>query len=84
MQQNSRAQVHKHLIVRTASGARTSVSIPELDVDLYVTACYGNYKLFRRHLNAAVLETTSKKGLSFSEAVRTNLDRRMAQIVAGR
>jgi hypothetical protein len=76
----SRAQKHKAMIVKTADGRRTSVSISDTDVADYVAVCYGCPKLFRRHLNAAALETVVRPGRSRSKLVRANLDRRMAFI----
>jgi hypothetical protein len=78
----SRAQKHKSMIVKTADGARTSVSIPEFDVDQYVVAFYSSHKLFRRHLNAAAKETSVRPGRSFSQGVRLSLDRRVSMLVA--
>jgi hypothetical protein len=77
MQYPSKAQEHKFLAVRTVEGARTSISIPITDIDRYVAICYGSSVLFRRHLNAAVIETSVRPGRSRSEAVRVNLNRRM-------
>lgn len=72
------ASAHKCMIVRTADGARTSVSIPPADVARFIETCYGSQKLFRRQLNAAALEATARPGRSRSAAVRANLERRMA------
>jgi hypothetical protein len=80
----SRAQKHKCMIVKTADGARTSVSIPELEVDRYVAICYDSQKLFRRHLNAAVIETSPRAGRSRSQLIRASLDRRMLAVQAAR
>jgi hypothetical protein len=82
MKHASRAETQKHLIVKTSQGARTSVSIPELDVDLYILAFHNCQKLFRRHLNAAAMETVVRAGRSFSEGVRFNLDRRVSMLAA--
>lgn len=70
------------MIVKTADGERTSVSIPAADVERYVTVCFGSQKLFRRHLNAAVLETRVRVGRSRSQLVRVNLERRMTIVQA--
>ena len=78
----SRAQKHKCMIVKTAGGARTSVSIPEDAVAQYVAAFYSSDKLFRRHLNAAAKETVVRPGRSFSQGVRFNLDRRVSLLVS--
>lgn len=80
----SRAQQHKCMIVRTADGARTSVSIPAADVERFITICYGRNDLFRRHLNAAVIETPVRAGRSRSQLVRANLLKRMAAVEAMR
>lgn len=74
------ATSHKSMIVRTADGARTSVSIPPADVARFIESCYGSQQLFRRHLNAAALETVVRPGRSRSAAVRANLERRMTLI----
>jgi hypothetical protein len=76
------AQKHKHMNVITREGKRTSVSIPEVDVDLYVVGFCNSQRLFRRHLNAAVLETVVRPGRSFSEAVRDNLNLRLKNVMA--
>lgn len=78
---SSRAQKHFCMIVKTADGGRTSVSISETDRKQYIATCYGSHKLFRRHLNAAALETIPRPGRPRSQLVRANLDRRMALIV---
>lgn len=80
MQHLSKAQAHKNMIVKTAEGVRTSVSIPEGDVVRYIVTCFGSRALFRRHLNAAVVETLVRPGRSRSEAVRASMDRRMALV----
>lgn len=80
----SRAQKHKSMIVKTADGVRTSVSIPAADVERFITICYGSNNLFRRHLNAAVIETPVRAGRSRSQLVRANLNRRMAAVEAMR
>ena len=83
MRHPSKAQTHKCMVVKTADGTRTSVTLPDADVTRYISVCYGSRTLFRRHLNAAVVETTVRPGRSRSEAVRVNLDRRMELIAAG-
>lgn len=80
----SKAQKHKCMIVKTADGMRTSVSIPEADVERFVDICYGSTELFRRHLNAAVIETPVRAGRSRSQLVRANLNRRIAAVEAMR
>jgi hypothetical protein len=82
MKHTSRAEKQKHMIVKNSEGARTSISIPELDVDLYIVGFHNCRKLFRRHLNAAAVETTVRPGRSFSEAVRMNIDRRLSMLAA--
>ena len=69
------------MIVKTADGERTSVSISTEDRERYIATCYGSQQLFRRHLNAAALETIPRLGRPRSQLVRANLDRRMALIV---
>lgn len=69
------------MIVKTADGVRRSVSIPDTDVERYIATCYGSQQLFRRHLNAAALETEVRAGRSRSQLVRANLERRMTLIV---
>lgn len=69
------------MIVKTADGERTSVSISTEDRERYVATCYGSQRLFRRHLNAAALETEVRAGRSRSQLVRANLERRMTLIV---
>lgn len=78
----SRAQKHKCMIVKTAEGERTSVSISESDLARYVDNCYGSQKLFRLHLNAAVFETPPRAGRSRSQLIRANLERRMERVLA--
>lgn len=78
----SRAQKHSSMIVKTADGQRTSVSIPVSDVAGYITGFYGSHKLFRRHLNAAALETVVRPGRSFSQGVRANLNRRLEMLAS--
>ena len=74
------ASAHKCMIVRTADGVRRSVSIPPADVARFIATCYGSQHLFRRHLNAAALETVVRPGRSRSQLVRANLEQRMIRI----
>ena len=63
----------ERLTARTASGRRTTASMPESE-KLRFTAGLGGTAQFREQFNIAMREVTPKPGLSRSMAVRLRLD----------
>lgn len=66
------------LSVRTGTGHRTTISIPE-SVHLQYVQDFGGAGRFRKNLNDVIREATPRPGLTRSMAVRLLLDKRLGR-----
>lgn len=72
----------KRLTIRTDTGHRTTISIPEALREQYIQD-FGGAGKFRKNLNEAVREVGKREdlrlGFTLSLAVRMNLDKRLGR-----
>jgi hypothetical protein len=81
MTNNRTAPPADRITARTATGRRTTASMPESEKARF-TAGLGGPGKFRDEFNRAMREVETRPGLSRSMAVRLRLDERMKEVQA--